>query len=104
MISINPDDKMKKQLEDFGSLAKKYGFVMYDTLEEAEKAEDGILPLKSQIPTWVGGSLEVDIKDCLKHLFRREPEALKLMEEVYAEMKAKDEIMSPIFMKNLMAK
>lgn len=99
MISINPDDKMKEQLRDFGNVAKKYGFVMYDTLEEAEKGEVGILPPKDQIPTWVGGSLQVDIKDCLKHLFRRELEALKLMEEVFAEMEANDEILHPEFMK-----
>jgi len=98
MISINPDDRMKEQLQDFGNLAKKYGFVMYDTLEEAEIGEAGVLPPKEQIPTWVGGSLQVDIKDCLKHLFRCEPDALKLMEEVYADMEAKNEILHPEFM------
>lgn len=72
MISINPDEKMKEQLKNFGNLAKKYGFVMYDTLEEAGKEEAGVLPPKDKIPTWVGGSLVVDIKDCLKHLFRRD--------------------------------
>lgn len=98
MISINPDEKMKDQLKDFGNLAKKYGFVMYDTLEEAQKEEAGVLPAKDKIPTWVGGSLVVDIKDCLKQLFSREPDALKLMEEVYAEMEANGEILHPEFM------
>lgn len=98
MISINPDERMKEQLKDFGNLAKKYGFIMYDTLEEAEKGEENVLPPKDQIPTWVGGSLVVDIKECLKHLFRREPEALKLMEEIYAEMEANGEILHPEFM------
>jgi hypothetical protein len=27
MISLNPDEKMKKQLSDFKAVAKKYGFV-----------------------------------------------------------------------------
>ena len=98
MISINPDEKMKEQLKDFGNLAKKYGFVMYDTLEEAERAEEGVLPTRDQIPTWVGGELVVDIKDCLNHLFRREPEARHLMEDVYSEMEANGEILCPEFM------
>ena len=98
MISINPDEKMKEQLKDFGNLAKKYGFVMYDTLEEAEIAEKGVLPTRDQIPTWVGGELVVDIKDCLNHLFRREPEARHLMEDVYSEMEANGEILCPEFM------
>jgi len=100
MISINPDEKMKEQLKAFGDLAKKYGFVMYDTLEEAAMAEEGVLPPKEKIPTWVGGSLVVNIKDCLKHLFRTEPEALQLMEEVYAEMEERNEILHPEFMKS----
>ena len=71
---------------------------MYDTLEEAEIAEKGVLPTRDQIPTWVGGELVVDIKDCLKHLFGREPEALQLMEDVYSEMEANGEILCPEFM------
>eukprot|EP00586_Coscinodiscus_wailesii_P014488 CAMPEP_0172520164 /NCGR_PEP_ID=MMETSP1066-20121228/291844_1 /TAXON_ID=671091 /ORGANISM="Coscinodiscus wailesii, Strain CCMP2513" /LENGTH=322 /DNA_ID=CAMNT_0013302875 /DNA_START=169 /DNA_END=1140 /DNA_ORIENTATION=- len=98
MISINPDEKMKKQLEDFGTVAKKYGFVMYDTLDDAMAAEAKLLP--SEIPTWVGGSLRVDIKKCLRYLFRREPEALELMEDVYKEMEEKNEILHPTFMQN----
>ena len=98
MISVNPDDKMKEQLKDFGNVAKKYGFVMYDTLEGALKGEEGVLPPKDQIPTWVGGTLQVDIKDCLTHLFRREPDALKLMEDVYAQMESNGEILHPEFM------
>lgn len=96
MISLNPDDKMKKQLEDFKAVAKKYGFVMYDTLDDAMTGEKGLLP--SDIPTWVGGSLQVDIKACLQHLFRCEPEALNLMEEVYCEMEKNGEILKPTFM------
>jgi hypothetical protein len=96
MISINPDDKMKEQLEDFGTVAKKYGFVMYDTLDEALTAEAGLLP--TEIPTWVGGSLRVDIKKCLRHLFRCEPKALQLMEDVYKEMEENKEILHPTFM------
>jgi len=96
MISINPDERMKKQLEDYKVIAKKYGFVMYDNLDEALKAEVKLLP--ADLPTWVGGSLQVDIKKCLQHLFHREPEALLLMEEVYKEMERNDEILHPEFM------
>lgn len=99
MISINPDDKMKEQLKEFGNVAKKYGFVMYDTLEEAlDNGENEILPPVDSIPTWVGGTLEVDIKECLKHLFRCEPDALQLMEDTYKEMEENGEIMHPAFM------
>lgn len=98
MISVNPDDKMKKQLEEYGSIAKKYGFVMYDTFDEAMNDEAELLPSKENIPTWVGGSMVVDIRDCLRHLFRREPEALQLMEEVYEEMEEKGELIHPKFM------
>merc|ERR1712064_229534 len=85
MISMNPDDKMKKQMEEYGSIAKKYGFVMYDTFHETMDAEAELLPSTDKIPTWVGGTMVVDIRDCLRHLFRREPEALQLMEKVYQE-------------------
>jgi hypothetical protein len=96
MISVNPDEKMKKQLEDYKVIAKKYGFVMYDSYEDAVAGEADLLP--KQIPTWVGGNMRVDIKKCLEHLFRREPEALKLMEEVYKEMEENGEILLPTFM------
>ena len=98
MISINPNEKMMEQLKEFGNIAKKYGIVMYDNLEEAFKGEEGVLPPKDKIATWVGGSLQVDIKYFLKHLFRREPEALALMEDIYAEMEANGDILHPEFM------
>mmetsp|Transcript_61681 Transcript_61681/g.150984 ORF Transcript_61681/g.150984 Transcript_61681/m.150984 type:complete len:88 (+) Transcript_61681:1113-1376(+) len=87
---------MKEQLEDFKAVAKKYGFVMYDDYGKAVSGEAGLLP--SELPTWVGGSLQVDIKNCLRHLFRREPEALKLTEDVYDEMEESGEILHPKFM------
>lgn len=93
MISVRPDEKMKKQLEDFKAVAKKYGFAMYDSYEDAIRAEAEVLP--SEIPTFVGGSLRVDIKDCLRHLFHREPEALQLMEDVYKEMEERGAILCP---------
>lgn len=96
MISINPDERMKKQMEDYKAIAKRYGYVMYDNLEEALECEAKLLPDK--FPTWVGGSLQVDIKECLRHLFLQEPEALQLMEEVYEEMESKGEILKPQFM------
>ena len=84
MIIVRPDDKMKKQMEEFKAVAKKFGFVMYDSFEEAFTGESKVLP--TEVPTFVGGSLRVDIKECLEYLFRREPEALQLMREVYQEM------------------
>ena len=97
MISVNPDEKMKQQMKDYAAISKKYGFVMYDTLDEAMSAEAELLP--SEVPTWVGGSMIVDIKKCLRHLFKCEPEALQLMEEVYDEMEQNGEILNPDFMK-----
>ena len=97
MISVNPDEKMKQQMKDYAAISKKYGFVMYDTLDEAMSAEAELLP--SEVPTWVGGSMVVDIKKCLLHLFKCEPEALQLMEEVYDEMEQNVEILNPDFMK-----
>ena len=93
MISINPDERMKKQLDEYKAIAKKYGFVMYDTLEEARIGEANVLP--QDLPTWVGGTLQVDIKTCLQHLFHREPAALEMMEKVYKEMEEKGEILHP---------
>lgn len=97
MISVNPDERMKKQLEDFKAVASKYGFVMYDTLDEAVNGEKQLLPL--ELPTWVGGSLLVDVHKCLQRLFHREPEALHLMEEVYKEMDENGKLLHPKFMK-----
>jgi hypothetical protein len=96
MISVNPDEKMKKQLEDYKVIAKKYGFVMYDSYEDAVLGEADLLP--KEMPTWVGGKMRVDIKKCLERLFCREPEALKLMEDVYKEMEENGEILHPNFM------
>lgn len=97
MIYVNPDEKMKQQMKDYAVISKKYGFVMYDTLDEAMSAEAELLP--SEVPTWVGGSMVVDIKKCLLHLFKCEPEALQLMEEVYDEMEQNGEILNQDFMK-----
>lgn len=98
MISVNPDEKMKKQLEDYKAISKKYGFVMYDSLDEAIQGETNVLPLLDKIPTWVGGLLRVDIKQCLQYLFHKEPETLTLMEEVYTEMEQNGDILCPSFM------
>lgn len=96
MISVNPDERMKKQLEDFKDVAKKYGFVMYGNFHEAIRGEEKLLP--SELPSWVGGTAQVDIKSCLRHLFRRENDALDLMERVFDEMNQDGKIRHPQFM------
>ena len=96
MISVNPDERMKRQLDDFKDVAKKYGFVMYNDFGEAIRGEAELLP--SELPTWVGGTMQVDIKSCLRHLFRREKEALDLMEKIYDEMDRDGKIRRPKFM------
>lgn len=48
MISVNPDEKMKKQLEDYKVIAKKYGFVMYDSYEDAVLAKQTCCQKKCQ--------------------------------------------------------
>jgi len=93
MISIRSDEKMKKQLEHFKAVAKKYGLVMYDSYEDAIRGEIHVLP--SEIPTFVGGSRRVNIKDCLQHLFHLEPDALQLMEDVYKEMEEGGKLLCP---------
>ena len=85
---------MQKFYQDMGARArKKWGFEQYATFADAVAAEQSLLP--EQLPSFVGGSCKVDIAECLKYLFRREPEALALMEETYAEMKATNEIPHP---------
>mmetsp|Transcript_9662 Transcript_9662/g.30647 ORF Transcript_9662/g.30647 Transcript_9662/m.30647 type:complete len:320 (-) Transcript_9662:58-1017(-) len=93
MVSVAPDDKMKQQMEDYKAIASRYGFVMYDTFAEAMEAESNLFP--PDVPCFVGGTLEVDIKECLRALLRREPEALQLMEEVYEEMEESGDLLHP---------
>jgi len=93
MISVRPDDRMKKQLEDYGPVMKRYGYVVYDTFDEAISAEASLLP--DELPTFVGGTRKVDIRECLRHLFCNEPDALALMEEVYDGMVGSGELLCP---------
>lgn len=84
---------MKKQLEDFQSLMKRYGYVVYNTYDEAVSAEADLLP--NELPTFAGGTRRCDILFCLRHLFHREPVALAMMEDVYKEMKETGELLHP---------
>eukprot|EP00933_Yihiella_yeosuensis_P051188 TRINITY_DN49058_c0_g1_i1.p1 TRINITY_DN49058_c0_g1~~TRINITY_DN49058_c0_g1_i1.p1 ORF type:complete len:328 (-),score=73.65 TRINITY_DN49058_c0_g1_i1:250-1188(-) len=94
MITFHPDEKMIKFYEEMGARArKKWGFEQYATLAEAVVGEQGLLP--EQLPSFVGGTYKVDVVECLKYLFRREPEALALMEESFREMEAANEIPKP---------
>merc|ERR1711862_1034192 len=88
MITFHPDDKMKKFYDDMSPrIRRKYGFEQYDDFESAvENGGEFLSPDK--IPTFVGGTYRVDVLDCLKHLFRREPDALELLLETHAEMEA----------------
>ena len=85
MITFNPDEKMNSFYKDMTKRArKKWGFRQYDDFKAAIAGEGDFLP--NELPTFVGGTLKVDIFECLKYLFRREPKALALLMETYAEM------------------
>lgn len=97
MITVNPDDKMRKFYEDMSARArKKWGFAQYEDFESAMDGEGDFLP--SSLPTFVGGTRKVDILKCLKHLFSQEPEALALMLETHSEMVANGELPQPSHM------
>lgn len=84
MITFNPDEKMRKFYDDMTESArKKWGFAQYDNYTSAVESEK---ELPRELPTFVGGTLEVDILDCLKYLFRREEDALALLIETHKEM------------------
>ena len=94
MVTFHPDEKMKEFYNDMTpSARKKFGFEQYTTLEDAIQGEGDFFP--SDLPTFMGGNYRVDILECLKYLFRREPEALALMLETHAEMEAAGEIPRP---------
>ncbi|CAE7500686.1 unnamed protein product, partial [Symbiodinium pilosum] len=94
MIAFHPDDKMVKFYEDMGARArKKWGFEQYATFADAVAGEQSLLP--ELLPSFVGGTYRIDVAECLRYLFRPEPEALALMEETLAEMRAANEIPNP---------
>ena len=94
MITFHPDDKMRRFYTDMGERArKKWGFEQYEDFKSAVEGEGEYLP--KELPTFVGGTYRVDILECLKYLFRREPEAQSLLLECYYEMKANGELPRP---------
>ena len=78
---------------------KKWGFAQYEDFETAVVRESDLLPPAECLPTFVGGERRVEICECLRHLFRREPDALELMFETYSEMKDAGEIPCPAHMR-----
>ena len=85
---------MVKFYEDMGARArKKWGFEQYATFADAVAGEQSLLP--ELLPSFVGGTYRIDVAECLRYLFRPEPEALALMEETLAEMRAANEIPNP---------
>lgn len=94
MITFHPDEKMRGFYNDMTPrMRKKYGFEQYEDYDAAVDANQGFLP--EDLPTFVGGSYHVDILECLKYLFRCEPEALDLLVETHAEMEALGELPNP---------
>ena len=94
MITFNPDDNMRKYYEDMGARSRaKWGFYQYETFEEAIEGQGSFLP--EELPTFVGGTRKVDILECMKYLFRREPSALQLLLETHSEMKESGELPCP---------
>mmetsp|Transcript_18058 Transcript_18058/g.49197 ORF Transcript_18058/g.49197 Transcript_18058/m.49197 type:complete len:305 (+) Transcript_18058:132-1046(+) len=97
MIAFHPDDKMKDFYNDMlPAVRKKYGFVQYESFADMVEGEGDFLP--GNLPTFVGGTYTVDILACLQHLFRREPDVLKLLEETYAEMEHAGDLPHPSHM------
>mmetsp|Transcript_6837 Transcript_6837/g.19482 ORF Transcript_6837/g.19482 Transcript_6837/m.19482 type:complete len:348 (+) Transcript_6837:79-1122(+) len=100
MITFHPDDKMRGFYKDMTQrMRRKYGFVVYDDFSSAVAGEADLLPPADLLPSFVGGSRRVDTLACLRYLFRREPEALALLEEVHDRMEAAGEIPTPKHMK-----
>jgi hypothetical protein len=98
MITFHPDEKMRGFYDDMTPrLRKKYGFELYDDFESVVEAKKGFFP--EELPTFMGGTYRVNILECMKYLFRREPEALALLLEVHSEMEASDELPNPEHMK-----
>lgn len=98
MITFNPDDKMKGFYNDMTPrIRKKYGFEQYEDFASVVDAKKGFLP--EDLPTFIGGTYRVDILECLKYLFRREPETLALLLEVHSEMETSGELPNPGHMK-----
>lgn len=98
MITFNPDEKMEKFYNDMTESAKKkWGFAQYADYGSALEGEKNLLPAK--LPTFVGGTLQVDILECLKYLFRKEEDALTLLHETHAEMKELGELPLPEHMR-----
>jgi len=94
MITFHPDDKMRGFYNDMGKrMRKKFGFEQYDDFQSAKEGEGGFLP--EELPSFVGGDRRVDILECLKYLFRREPEALALLLDTHASMDAAGELPRP---------
>ena len=94
MITFHPDDKMRGFYNDMGPRArKKWGFEQYETFESAVAGEGNFLP--TDLPTFVGGTYRVDVLECLKYLFWREPEALELLLETHSEMEEAGELPKP---------
>ena len=95
MITFHPDDKMRKFYDDMSERSrKKWGFEQYDDFQSAVEGEKDLLPV-DELPTFVGGTYKVDILECLKYLFRREPEALALLLETHSEMESSGELPMP---------
>lgn len=96
MIAFHPDEKMRKFYNDMTpSSRKKYGFEQYEDFASALEGESDLLPNAENLPVFVGGKYKPDIFECMKYLFRREPEALSLLLETHSEMEQAGEIPKP---------
>lgn len=96
MIVFHPDEKMIQFYNGMTPLSrKKFGFEQYDDLDSALKGESDLLPDIENLPVFVGGNYKVDILECMKYLFRREPEALSLLLETHSEMVQAGELPKP---------
>lgn len=97
MICVAPDEKMKGFLTSMGSrMMKRWGVSVYDDPATAIKREASVI--SDDVPTWCGGKHKVDIRACLRSLFRTEPEALAVCDKVWERLESADKLPHPTHM------
>ena len=82
---------------DMTASARKKWDLLNILISKCSRREKDLLP--KELPTFVGGTLQVSIIDCLKYLFRKEEDALDLLLETHSEMEERGELPCPEHMR-----
>eukprot|EP00771_Trimastix_marina_P002059 gnl/Trimastix_PCT/3169.p1 GENE.gnl/Trimastix_PCT/3169~~gnl/Trimastix_PCT/3169.p1 ORF type:complete len:326 (+),score=74.14 gnl/Trimastix_PCT/3169:145-1122(+) len=97
MICVAPDERMKGFLIDMGPrMMRRWGVSVYDDAPTALEGES--TTISDGVPTWCGGTHRVDVRACLQHLFRTEPDALELCESAWRRLEAAGQLPHPAHM------